>query len=189
MSDVKVMNVKTGTVLIEDICVDVPQGVVVSIPAEKALRSKDLWRKISQKLIFRFHGGPIHAPSPISPQVPPEQVVASPVTHNPALVLALEEQNRLLREDVAARDEMFAAALLAQQTRFDELLTLVRGLSLTSGTDVRTERFEIGLRDAPLFIPTTIKPTDVQEHVNVQKSEGDGVSAAGAALRKLRERT
>lgn len=204
MNDVKVMNVKTGTVLIEDITIDVPHGVVVSISSEKALRSKDLWRLISQRLLFRFHGGPIHtaspnptpaAPvlSPVEPQVVPLPA-ATPVVPAAAPPAGLEEQNRLLREEIGVRDEAFAAALLAQQGRFDELLSLVRGLaaggvSSAAPTANRKGRPVAGPSgDAPLFIPSTIKSVDMDDHVSVQTNEGEGVSSAASALKKLREK-
>ena len=197
MNDVKVMNVKTGTVMIEDISVDVPQGVVVSIPADKALRSKDLWRKISQRLLFRFHGGSIHSgmPMPATPVVPTPVPEAPAVPVQPSTVHALEEQNRMLRETLEQREEIFVAALLAQQGRHEEILSAVRGIAaggpLSSGSGARTSTVDEGIPgDAPIFIPSTIKSKDLEAHVNVQQDEGgaDGVSAATLALRRLREK-
>jgi hypothetical protein len=205
MNDVKVINTKTGTILIEDIFVDVPHGVVVSISAEKAHRSKDLWRLISQRLLFQFHGGSIHSAAPhgmphpaplpvptVAAPPPPVPTAAAPPT---ALVSALEEQNRLLREEMSHRDQAFAAVLIVQQERFNEMAALIRGVSAGSGGASSAARAEKPASDAPsgdapLFIPSTIKPTDVKDYVNVQKDEGQagGVGAASAALRKIREK-
>jgi hypothetical protein len=50
--DMRVIGLVHGTHVLEDIGMDVPYGVTVYIPADKAMRSKDLHRAISTRCIF-----------------------------------------------------------------------------------------------------------------------------------------
>lgn len=201
--DVKVVGVRTGMVLIDDIGVSVPNGVVVSIPAQQALRSKDLYRLISQRMLFQIHPGPIHKAAalpemPPPPPPTPNQTVAP--TDPSAREALLEAELKVLREALDQREHVLFAALVAAQGRseaveqkLDQVLaTLSRQpavpLAAPNPFPVQTGRaVPIVASDAPLFIPSEIKPRDVEAHVSIESETTDSnVSGATSALRRLR---
>lgn len=205
MSDVVVTNVRMGTYVISDIGIDVPHGVVVHIPSEKALRSKDLWRGISQRTLFQFHPSAIHKGALI-PVQPPEPLPPPPTEptayHAPeTLVHALTEHNKALTLAVERRDEVLFALVAEQQRQLTEqgkqlaeAIQLLRERSVTTiapltATGVVPGLPDVANGDAPVFIPSAIKPKDVEAHVNVQTEalEGSSVSDAASALRRLRQ--
>ena len=62
--------------LIEDIGVMVPKGDVITVPGAQAYKSKDLWRLISQQVIFQLNSNsllrivrPVEAPAPALTEV------------------------------------------------------------------------------------------------------------------------
>jgi hypothetical protein len=205
MSDVIVTNVRMGTYVISDIGIDVPHGVVVHIPSEKALRSKDLWRGISQRTLFQFHPSAIHKgalmpaqpPEPLPPLPPepttyqaPETIVHALTEHNKALTLAVERRDEVLFALVAEQQRQLAE----QGKQLAEAVRLLRERPLAGAASTNTTGSVSGLPDvvngdAPVFIPSTIKPKDVEAHVSVQTeaSEGSSVSGAASALRRLRQ--
>ena len=199
MSDIRVIAVKTGMVLIEDIGIDVPYGNVVSIPAEKALRSKDLYRLLSQRMLFQLHAGAVHGPNPLPladfPKLEPSPPVANAESRREG---ALEQQVSMLRAALEQRETVFVAALMSQQAQFAELLQAVRSQPQTvvvqaapgagPGTATRQPSPNaMPSMDAPMFIPSEIKPKDVDARVTIEStSQESGVGDATAALRKLR---
>ncbi len=194
MNDVRVIGVKTGTILIADIAVDVPHGVVVSIPAEKAHVSKDLYRYISQKLLFQVHPGPVNGPLPRA--LPDMAPVVAPTKAPQAREAALDAQVQLLRTALEEREQMFMAALAAQQDKLDKLVTAIAERPVTIYNTTHTtpapkQVVEGPSGDAPMFIPSTIKSKDMEDtsHVSVQSDsqENSSVSGAAAALKKLRQ--
>ena len=56
--DITVFGLVSGIHLIEDIRVGVAHGCTVTIPVEKAQKSKDLWRALGQKCICLIQSGP-----------------------------------------------------------------------------------------------------------------------------------
>lgn len=52
--NVVVFGISPDTVMLEDIQMDVPHSTSVTIPEDLALKSKDLWRALSQRKIFRL---------------------------------------------------------------------------------------------------------------------------------------
>lgn len=200
MTDIVVTFTRTGTYMIEDIDVAVPHGHIISIPAEKALPSKDLWRAISQRILFQFHPGSIHkgvtTPTTLDPlPKPPEPTVYKAPE---ALVTALHEHGEILREAMELRDASLYAVILAQQDVLDELRKSVEEMKVLLrerpvGVMSRAMSIEMSTGvsgEAPIFIPSTIKPKDVDDaHVNVQtdSQEGTGVAGAASALRKIRQ--
>jgi hypothetical protein len=181
MNDVRVVGLNMHTVFIEDIQVDVPQGSTVMISADKAARSKDLWRLISQKQLFRLNPGPMaDYPSPPAPVVPSMAEER------------LREENRVLAE----QNLMLRQTLAAQGGKLDTILDHLLSGKLVS---VGPQSYQAGAAQAPVnhgvvdngvptYIPSEIKPQNVESHIEVQAetSEGSGVNSAGAALRKLR---
>jgi hypothetical protein len=173
MSDVRVHGLVMGSVLIEDISVDVPQGVTVVIPAEKSAKSKDLWRLVAQKRLFR-----------LGPQMHSYPTVAT-VTPNEAD--HLREENRLLLEQNA----LLRQAISAQGGKLDAILGLLESGKFAPSNGVQAKPTDLVNGDAPTYIPTEIKPTVADKHIEVKSetSAGSGVAGAGAALRKLRKGT
>ncbi len=183
--DVRVMGLVMGTHMIEDIRMDVPHGMIVSIPAEQAAISRDLWRAISQKCLFQLPSTP--APSPSAP--PPR--LAADVER----IRVLEERVQLLeRENTQLREALQTSQV--QQGKLDRILTL-----LQSGGIAVVDRMEIAPNaprpalaptvngEAPQFIPAEIRPKEVSVHIEDAKGETvtSGVSDAAEQLRKLRK--
>jgi hypothetical protein len=177
MSDVRVFGLGMGTVHIADIAMDVPHEVTVDIPASKATHSKDLWRLIAQKQLFRLTPGGPH-PFKHSPSVPVQDKVEDRLREDNQHLL---EQNRLLR-----------LALDAQGGKLDTILgMLASGVVAPVGTHVGASKpaSDVVEIEIPTYIPSEIKPQNVESHVEVlsETSEGSSVAGAGAALRKLRQ--
>ncbi len=178
MNDVRVIGLMMHTVLIEDIMLDVPHGITVTIPAEKAARSKDLWRLLGQKQLFRLNSGPFaDYPQP---------------THSNGEVDRLKEENRLLSE----QNQLLRQAMTSQGGKLDAILGLLESGRLVAaapqnGASVASAKVDPALVEieVPTYIPSEIKPQNVESHIEV-KSEttaGTGVAGAGEALRRLRK--
>lgn len=189
MNDVRVVSLIMHPILIEDISISVPQGATVNIPASRASKSKDLWRLINQKQLFRLNQGP-GADPPVAPTVPSPSFDAENDKLREEKRL-LEEQNQLLRQ-----------ALANQGGKLDTILGLLESGRLmattTQATPAPTAKangvVDYGVVDAgvPTFIPSEIKPRNIESHiteVKAETSEGSGIEGAGAALRKLRRKT
>jgi hypothetical protein len=178
MSDVRVVGLNMHTVLIADIGIDVPNRATVVIPSAKASKSKDLWRLINQKQLFRLGSGPMTtAPAPPPAPSPAEE--------------QLREENRLLAEQNA----ILRQNLTNQGSKLDTILGLLESGAVgvpQQLTAARPPQVNHGVVDhgVPTFIPSEIKPRDVETHIEVQAetSEGSGVADAMAALRKLRRK-
>ena len=181
MNDVKVQSLISGTVHLLDISLDVPQGMVTTIPAEKAARSKDLWRLIAQKQLVRLNPGP-GAPQP--PQPPPMTEAER-----------LREENQLLAE----QNRLLKLSFEQQGGKLDSILAHLESgrhivqvaVPATVGATTAKSRSDLVEIETPSYIPNEIKPQGVESHVEVQAatSEGSGVAGAGEALRKLRQRS
>jgi hypothetical protein len=192
MNDVRVVSLIMHPIFIEDISISVPQGATVNIPAARASKSKDLWRLINQKQLFRLNQGP-GADHPHAPPLPPPPALSN--AENERLreeKRVLEEQNQLLRQ-----------TLLAQGGKLDTILGLLESGRLVAAVPVpqaapsaptKVNGVDYGVVDAgvPTFIPSEIKPRNVESHITEVKavtSEGSGVAGAGEALRKLRRKS
>lgn len=183
MNDVRIIGLQMTTVLIEDIAMDVPHGVTVVIPAEKAARSKDLWRLLSQKQLFRLNAGPFaDYPNP-NPALPNAEVERLQEEKR-----LLEEQNRLLRLQLDRQGGKLDAILAALETQrlAPQIVHVVAPNGTASPSGAPSEVVDAGV---PTFIPSQIKPENVESHVEVQSetSEGSGIAGAGEALRRLRK--
>jgi hypothetical protein len=184
MSDIQVVGLVPETVSLADIGMDVPHGIVVRIPADKASNSKDLWRALNQHRIFRLMAGP-STPLPV------------PVPVSPLLSPRVEQELSELRAALAAKDQ----ELQAERARMDEVLGLLRGLGvqglgvqMAAPAEYRPRAALVALPsdvveiETPTFIPSTIKGDHSDARVTVEEggSEGGGVSDARSALRRLR---
>lgn len=192
--DVRVFGLVVGGCVLDDIRMRVPHGQEVVIPAEKACKSKDLYRAINQKSIFAL------------PSQPAVQH-AAPVTHVREDVLMerngflenrcrqLEADNLRLQEE---NDRLKEAAVLSmavqEQGRLDTILKAIQDIkgaapvyvNGANGT-VPPARPEVADGTAPSFIPAEISPKDAEVRIGVQRETGESdVSAATSKLRQMR---
>lgn len=179
IGDVQVVGLVPETVPLADIGMDVAHGVVVTIPADLASNSKDLWRAINQHRVFRLQAGP----NPVNPRLAP---------HLPNDTQQLQDRLVIVeRENAELR-----AALGFERSKFDEILGLLRaGVMATPGAPALASKFAAATPDlgvvevaTPTFIPSTIKSDSSESRVTVQEgaSESGAVSDARSALRKMR---
>lgn len=187
MSDVHVFGMSMQTVLIADIAVDVPHGMTVVIPADKAARSIDLHRLINQRVLFWLNQGPqTHAMTPVAPQ----PMAPGPFAQSVMEAEHLREENRLLAE----QNRMLRQAIDSQGGKLDTILGVLGSIQAPSGSGPGPSQTGksapplVVSADVPTYIPSEIKPKNVESHVEVQSttSEGSNVADAGEALRKLR---
>lgn len=186
IGDVSVVGLVPETVPLPDIGMDVPHGVVVRIPADKACNSKDLWRAISQRRVFRLQGWP--AANPSGPSLPP--VIPEETQQLQRKLVAAEREVVELRAALSRKDQ----ELMQERGKFDEILGLLRrGVpSLPAGeaaprASVAQAQGVVEV-ETPSFIPSTIRvdPTESRMTVDEGASEGGAVSGARSALRKFR---
>lgn len=187
--DITVFGTVAGTHFIEDICMDVPHGQTVVIPAEKAARSKDLWRGISSKCLFQLHtgAGPATA-TPTPPRTVPDDVLQQRLQHYEQRCRQLEEENAQLKERLAEAT--------GYNQKLDAVLAAIQGIpsstvvvqQVASGTATPSPRTDLADGSAPTFIPSEIKPKEATARIEVKQetAESDVAGAAGR-LRKLRQ--
>ncbi len=191
VGDMRVFGMVVGNYVIHDIGVTVPHGREVTIPADKASKSKDLHKGLSQKSIF------------LLPSQPAPQHVA-PVTHIRDDILQerngflearckqLEEENkRLLDENQRVQESLRLSASQGEQERMDTILKAIQGIKTGPVTYVNgaapVSRADVADGTAPQFIPAEIAPKDAESRISTQRQTGDmGVSDAADKLRKMR---
>ena len=191
MNDVRVIGLIWGTsVVIQDIGESVPHGVTVTIPAAKAAKSKDLWRLLSQKQLFRLNPGPFQEYPPGFPVPPlPDNTELDRLREEKR---QLEEQNRLLKQTIDQQGGKLDTILgFLENARLAPSPVVVAPQTVSGAPQAPVAR-DNGVVDAgvPTYIPSQIKPQGVESHVEVQKetAEGNSTARAGAALRKLRQK-
>lgn len=198
MGDVVVFGLDTQTVPLDDIMMDVPHARTVTIPEDKALRSKDLWRAISQKRIFRLSPDPSPKVTLPVPAAPPPAAPTGPSQAETRLV-DVEAENASLKAENAslrARVELLTAHA-AGNGKLDEILQLLRerpvlmaapAANVKGVSKIAMEEGVVEV-DAPAFVPGEIRPKDVETRVEVssETSHGGSVSGATDALRRLRQ--
>jgi hypothetical protein len=194
--DVRVIGEVAGTHVLEDIGRDVPQGVVVTIPGELAIRSRDLYRAIAQKYIrclnsteFSRYSAQQQLPSikkPPSP--PPPSYPQTKELEDQVRILAVQAQ-QLKAENVALKTALQQASQ-TQDQKLDSILVAIRNISLS---DRSIDGFEKVLKEevaelAPVFIPSKIRPDAVSIRVDIQgeNSQSD-ISETLSQLRKLKK--
>jgi hypothetical protein len=184
IGDVTVVGMTMGDHVLEDIGTSVPQGMIVTIPAEQALRSRDLWRAISQKQIFRLNTGP--QASVVQPMQPTDNSEA------------LLEQNRLLQKELADSRAQTASVLAQNAAVLEQLRAqgdLLKNLTVAVSQGIRGAPQAVSASsegaplsdDAPTYIPSTIKPQDAEVRIesNLEETKGD-ISDKRSKLRQLR---
>jgi hypothetical protein len=185
----RVCGVHAGGFYIEDLRLLVPQNVVVTISAADAQRSKDLYRGIGVKSLI--HMGLLG--ETLQTVAPPPPVGVSP--SDDWRIVALEEQNRLLRELVAAQLEKEATQAQTQQELLQAVGNLTRAVQAAPVAKASSEAPRAPQQaseervsgDAPVFVPSQVSEVASESRVSVASTETDGtVHHSRNALRKLR---
>lgn len=178
--DVTVVGTVMGSHVIEDIGYTVPQGIVVTIPADIALRSKDLWRALSQNQLLRLHNGPINLPPRQAPPPPPIEVPITPQTEQ--LLEAIKRER--------AENQDLRRALADQTGVLKQILGAIQQGTLPQRAAAATKAAhkDASESDAPTFIPSEITPKDAWSRIAPQSDEqqADNVTDAASKLRTLR---
>jgi hypothetical protein len=183
MSDIRVLGLVMGTHLIEDIQMDVPYGTTVIVAAEKAARSKDLWRGISQRCLFQL-------PSAAAPTVSTRPAVV-PDQENDRLQ-ALEDRHRVLEEENRRLRSALQTASAQQDQKLDAILAALQGGGFQAvqgqASPGRVSKAEVADGAAPTFIPSEIKPKDAEARIEARKEEAPSeVANSAERLRRLRK--
>lgn len=183
MSDITVLGRVSPSFVIEDIRIRVALNETVTIPSDKAHRSKDLWRAISQGHLFQLKHGP---PKPRVIQSDSQSELQETRQQNAELRAALEEQNRRVEALIEAKQHQDDR--LAEQTA---MLQKIVGL-LESGVPVGVSTIQAPtpqrpLADVPIFVPERIRDESAKARIDVREDEGSGVGDASSKLRELRK--
>ena len=165
---------------------DVPHGREVIIPADKAARSKDLWRAISQKCIFKMPNIPPPARGPLGHVG--DSLLQERLVFLEQRCKQLEDENTTLRESLRSA--------LAQGDRLDTILSAIQSMPAPQvvhvnghGSAPAAPREEIADGTAPQFIPSEIAPKDAETRIDTKRETGDSsnVNVAAERLRKMRQ--
>lgn len=195
VGDVTVVGIDTSTTVLYDIGMDVPHRGVVTIPADLATISKDLWRAISQRRLFQLHAGSV-TQGPVRPTLPPTPQLE--VWQEKCRIL--EAENTTLKQTVESlRRELADKPNSAQppptDSRLDEILSLLRSGVPIVGASTTPRTIPVGTGvvevEVPAFIPNEIKPKSVEGRIAEVQSEtsaNSNLGSAADALRKLRSR-
>jgi len=160
---------------------DVPFSTMVVIPADKALKSKDLWRSIGQKQLFQLQRGPG------MPYIPLDSRAPSP---DPALlerIRLLEEENRQLRLALESKNTH-------RDDRIDALLTFLQSGAVAL-PGIATQRGpqapQVASADVPTYIPTVITPDGAETRIEPKRAESESAAVSGASdkLRNLKRKS
>ena len=202
VGDVTVVGLDPSTAVLRDIRMDVPHRVVVTIPADLATVSKDLWLAISQRRLFQLHAGATST-NPVRPFVSPTVVQESwqercrhLELENARLKAALS-QSAVEPKVVQVVYETPAAPAISTD-KLDEILSLLKSGALTVAALSDSRGSTIGsVRttgvvevDVPAFIPTKIKPKDIEGRlveVSSETSDSSSLGSAADALRRFRK--
>lgn len=185
--DVRVFGLVVGTHVLEDIGMDVPHGREVIIPADKAVRSKDLYRAISQKCIYQLPA------QPMPTYAAPVTIIRDDILQERNQFLEqrcklLETENEQLRESLRTS--------MAQGDRLDTILKAIQDVKLpdtifvNGGVAAAPVVQEIADGTAPQYIPDEIAPKGVETRIDVKTDSVDsaGLSSAADRLRQMRNK-
>jgi hypothetical protein len=180
LGDIRVIGLVAGTHVLEDISRDVPYGVTVTIPGELAVRSKDLWRAISQKCVFQLPS--VSSPQQISINSGKEYLEAQ-VKELSLQVQTLANENRSLRESLQSSSQTYSQKLDTILSALQNKAVFVDRGAISVSLD------EVADGTAPVFIPSKIRPEDVSVRIDVQgeviKSD---VSSVVEQVRRVRKK-
>lgn len=185
--DVRVVGMVVGSHVLEDIGRDVPYRTLVIIPEEQALMSKDLWRAISQGALCQIPSAPYPTAVVTTPE-PDKARLEKYTTELEGHLARLKTENDALKQQLETGTHAHAAKL-------DEILEAIKSGVVTpvvrqaqhGPTPVKEETVD---GTAPTFLPSEIKPKDLEARINVpsEESTSDGVSEAADRLRQLRKK-
>jgi len=197
--DVTVIGLVHGAHIIADIGWEIPQGQAITIPGHLAHLSKDLWRGISQRLLFKLNSG-IVGDTAAGPELMQE-------------IRKLKEQLRLKDETIAGLEAevyelksklhtqmLSSEKLLMDSGKLDDILNRLKDFPSVTYVPAPTHTIDMtvlaspgnGLVELaePAYIPETIKP-EVQdsqiEEVQKETSEKSSLAKASSKLRNLRK--
>jgi len=193
IGDITVLGMTMGQHILEDIGVSVPQGMLVTIPADVAVTSKDLWLAISQKQIFRIHAGttafvmPSKEAEPVRALVDQNQQLQQALTDQHARGSVAMDQLRIQGEQLKLQGEQL-------RLQGELLKALLQNgpaprYHAPSQTPGQSPTVQMPSEDAPTFIPMTIKPDDVVVRIEakIEEAEGSDIANNRSKLRKLRQ--
>lgn len=199
LGDVTVVGLDVSTTVLYDIGMDVPHRAVVTIPADRATVSKDLWRALNQRRLFQLHAGPT-GPSPVRPTVP----LTASIEAWQSKCHQLEAENLKLKEKVDRLEALttqasqpLAAPPAVSDERLDEILRLLKegavtpaGVASVSPVAKTAKAAVVVDVEVPAFIPNEIKPKSVEgriAEVQAETSDKANLGTAASTLRKLRK--
>ena len=206
--DVAVSGVKE-CVVIQDICINVPQGKMITIPGDVALRSKDLWEYISSNRLFRHNPPNFKVPSvPLDAESKSDaaDISVSNTNLQSELSRVQSESTKVQLElmDRVARLEVENAQLKVEQSKKsadDDRLkiilerlnsiptTTVQVANQVQATTVEAEE-QRSSEKVPIYIPSVPDAQVISSRIypKVTRSDGADVEKAGKALREFRKR-
>jgi hypothetical protein len=160
---------------------DVPCGVTVTIPGELAVRSKDLWRAVSQKCVFQLPS--MSPPQQSSSTFLDKGQLEAQVKELYTQVKTLADENRSLRESLQANSQIYSKKL-------DSILSTLQNKAIFVNREADlVSSNEVADGTAPMFIPSEIRPKDVSVRIDVQgevvKSD---VASVAEQVRKVRKK-
>lgn len=192
--DVTVLGMVADTHLIEDLGIWVQKGVAVTIPGHLTLVSKDLHRAISQR-----HLALIHNPSTLpalraSAGLAKEEreKLESEIHTLTAQVSALQDRNAYLEATVTG----LQAELRAQKDSAQKLDAILQAIQerplvtqvIQTSAGAKVAAPEVVSGEAPMFIPSQIRPDNVEERVAVQEEQSESsVTSAADKLKQMRK--
>jgi len=190
VGDIRVIGLVAGTQIIEDIGMDVPHGVTVIIPGDLAIRSKDLWRALSQKCLFQLPSA-----GPPLPQLSAPPVVNFDSLRAEARILDLEKQVHQLEGDNRVLRELLNDVQARESQKLDSILSALQGGFQGGGISQIPVNFpqprikeEVADGSAPTFIPSSIRSKDMDARIDVPTdSQTSDISDTLEKLRRARQ--
>lgn len=187
--DVRVIGMVAGNHVIEDIGMDVAFRTVVVIPQDQALRSKDLWRSISQGFLCQIPSAPYPTGAVGVPADSDKARLEKYAAELEARVVRLQSENASLRQDLEGSS-------LTQSAKLDEILKAIQsGLKVVPAPSQQAGGLPSPAEEtvdgaAPTFLPAEIRAKDLDARINIQgeESTSDAVSEAADRLRQLRKK-
>lgn len=186
--------------LVEDIRVMVPKGEAVCIKGLLANKSRDLWRLLSQGLLFRLNANgllrsvrPAAGRSALPAPIEPDETAQLRET-----VARLQVERDSLRAEVGSlREKLYRLQVQPLESdsskevlkKLENLTELVMSRPTATVTIPSVQPSPPVEDDAPIYIPSQIK-SDGSGRVSMkeQKSDGSGLSDVSQKLKGLRKK-
>ena len=190
LGDVVVVGMVQDRHVIADISFNVPYGIDTTIPGALAAQSKDLWRDIGQRKLFKKPSAVMPAPHPVSHKAPPQNNKQLEALSKQ--VAELQRENKELVASIRAKESSESRLEMKLEALLDAVkngITMAPG-TVTPGVAAPVAK-AVPLVDgsAPTFLPSQIKMEDVEARIDVQGESSDSnVSDAAAKLRALRKK-